>query len=205
MMKHARDASVMQTVFYDKLTQHKKIASVKKAKDIERALTSEISAVVLSIGNIAIIKRYVDLFKAHDFPVFLHLERLGGISHDREGIDFLAHYVRPTGIVSTRNSLIMQAKKQGLLTIQRLFLVDSDAYQTGLQSVRESMPDAVEIMPALLPEIITEFREQIPLPIIAGGLLRNRRQMAEALRHGAIAVSMGDYRLWKENLTIETD
>lgn len=204
-MKHSQDANTDQNTFYEKLTLYKKIASIKKAKDIERALESEISAVVLSIGNIAIIKRYVDLFKEHDYPVFLHLERLGGISHDREGIDFLAHYVKPTGVVSTRNSLILQAKKQGLLTIQRLFLVDSDAYRTGLLSVQETQPDAVEIMPALLPEIIAEFKEQIRLPMIAGGLIRNKQQMILALRHGAIAVSMGDYRLWKENLMIETD
>lgn len=186
--------------FYKRLVKVKKIASVKEPKFIEEALRAELSAVVLSIGNIGVIKRYVDLFKSGGFPVFLHIERLGGISHDREGIDFLAHCVKPDGVVSTRNSLIKEAKKQGLLTIQRLFLVDSDAMKTGMQSVQETQPDAVELMPALLPQVIQEFGKKTDIPVIAGGLLRNRDQMAEAVRHGAVAVSMGNCRLWKEKL-----
>lgn len=186
--------------FYERLSRVKKIASVKEPKNIEKALDSDLGAIVLSIGNIAVIKRYVDLFKAQDFPIFLHIERLGGISQDREGIDFLAHYVKPTGIVSTRNILIKEAKKQGLLTIQRLFLIDSDALKTGLQSAKETQPDAVELMPGVLPDIITEFRNEIEVPIIAGGLIRNKEQMLRAVRHGAVAVSVGNYRLWKEHL-----
>ncbi|WP_018130149.1 glycerol-3-phosphate responsive antiterminator [Effusibacillus pohliae] len=191
--------------FYERIINIKKIASVKESKYIEKALQAELSAVVLSIGNIAVIKRYVDLFKSNNLPVFLHIERLGGISHDREGIDFLAHYVKPTGIVSTRNSLIKQAKNQGLLTIQRVFLVDSDALKTGLQSVQETQPDAVELMPGLLTDILEEFKSEVDLPIIAGGLIRNKHQMIQALRYGAVAVSVGNYRLWKETLAGETN
>lgn len=192
-----------QSELYGRLNKYKKIASIKEPKSIEKALEADVSAVALSIGNIGVIKRYVDLFKSHDIPVFLHLERIGGISHDREGIAFLAQYVKPTGIVTTRNSLVKLAKKQGLLTIQRLFLVDSDSIKSGIQSVKETEPDAVEIMPALLPEFIMEYKKEIDSTIIAGGLIRNKEQMIRALQHGAIAVSSGNYQLWKENLTNE--
>lgn len=193
-----------QAAFYERLTRYKIIASVKEPKSLEKAAEARVSAAVLSIGNIGSIKRYVDFFKTHAMPVFLHVDRIGGISHDREGVAFLAQYVKPAGIVTTRNTLIKLAKKQGLLTIQRLFLVDSDSIKSGLQSVQETQPDAVEIMPALLPEFIQEYRRELELPIIAGGLIRKREQMEQALRHGAIAVSVGDHRLWKENLTDET-
>lgn len=128
------------------------------------------------------------------------MERIGGISYDREGIAFLSHYVKPDGIVTTRNTLIKLSKKQGLLTIQRLFLVDSDAFRSGLQSVQETQPDAVELMPALLPEFIEEYCSMLEIPIIAGGLLRKREQMLEALGAGAAAVSVGSPALWKENV-----
>lgn len=190
-----------QAEWYERLKKYKKIASIKEPKSIEMALEADVSAVVLSIGNIGIIKRYVDLFKSQDIPVFLHLERIGGISYDREGIAFLAQYVKPTGIVTTRNSLVKLAKKRGLLTIQRLFLVDSDSIKSGIQSVRETEPDAVEIMPALLPEFIMEYKKEMDRTIIAGGLIQNKDQMIRALQHGAIAVSCGNYQLWKENLT----
>lgn len=190
-----------QAEFYQRLHRFKMIASVKEAKFLEKAAEAQVSAVVLSTGNIGVIKRYVDLFKSRNIPVFLHLERIGGISYDREGVAFVAHYVRPDGIVTTRNTLVKLAKKEGLLTIQRLFLVDSDALRSGLQSVQETKPDAVELMPALLPEMIAEYaRELGGTPIIAGGLIRKREQMEHALQFGAAAVSAGSYLLWKECL-----
>ncbi|MFP3388859.1 glycerol-3-phosphate responsive antiterminator [Brevibacillus sp. SIMBA_040] len=188
-----------QAEFHARLAQTKLIASVKEAKHLEKAAEANLSAAVLSIGNIGVIKGYVDFFKSREIPVFLHLERIGGISYDREGIAFLAHYVKPDGIVTTRNTLVKLAKKQGLLTIQRLFLVDSDSLKSGLQSIQDTQPDAVELMPALLPEYIEEFRSMIDTPIIAGGLLRKREQMEVVLQHGATAVSVGSPSLWKES------
>ncbi|GIO07522.1 glycerol uptake operon antiterminator [Brevibacillus reuszeri] len=188
-----------QAEFRARLAQTKLIASVKEAKHLEKAAEANLSAAVLSIGNIGVIKGYVDFFKSREIPVFLHLERIGGISYDREGIAFLAHYVKPDGIVTTRNTLVKLAKKQGLLTIQRLFLVDSDSLKSGLQSIQDTQPDAVELMPALLPEYIEEFRSMIDTPIIAGGLLRKREQMEVVLQHGATAVSVGSPSLWKES------
>ncbi|MED4907294.1 glycerol-3-phosphate responsive antiterminator [Brevibacillus centrosporus] len=187
------------TEFLARLDHYKLIASVKEAKHLEKAAEANLSAVVLSIGNIGVIKGYVDFFKSRDIPVFIHLERVGGISYDREGIAFLSHYVKPDGIVTTRNTLIKLAKKQGLLTIQRHFLVDSDALKSGLQSIQETQPDAVELMPGLLPEFLEEYRSMLDTPIIAGGLIRKREQMERVLQHGATAVSVGSPSLWKES------
>lgn len=189
-----------QAEFFERLQQYRMIASIKEAKYLEKAAVANLSAAVLSIGNIGVIKGYVDFFKQHKIPVFLHLERIGGISYDREGVSYVAHYVKPDGIVTTRNTLIKLAKKEGLLTIQRLFLVDSDAFKSGLHSVQETQPDAVELMPALLSEYIEEYRRVLDTtPIIAGGLLRRREEMEEALQHGATAVSVGSHLLWKES------
>jgi len=189
-----------QAEFYQKLDQYKLIASVKETKFLEKAASARLGAVVLSVGNIGVIKGYVDFFKSKKIPVFLHLERIGGISYDREGLAFVSNYVKPDGIVTTRNTMVKLAKKQGLLTIQRLFLVDSDAFHSGLASVQETQPDALELMPALLPEFIKEYRGMLEIPIIAGGLLRNRQQILEALQAGAAAVSAGSPALWKENV-----
>lgn len=49
-----------QAKFYERLASRRIIASVKEAKTMEKALEAEVSAVVLSIGNIGVIKRYVD-------------------------------------------------------------------------------------------------------------------------------------------------
>lgn len=148
-----------RTEFYTRLTASRKIASIKDERLLEKALTADVGSVVLSVGNVGNIARYVQLYKAQGIPVFVHAERIGGMSQDKEGVAFLARCVKPDGIVTTRHSLIKQAKKQGLLTVQRFFLVDSDAMTAILQSVRETEPDAVEIMPALLPAFIAEFSQ----------------------------------------------
>jgi len=189
--------------WYARLESKRIIASVKRTKDLEKAMEADVGAVVLSVGNIGVIQRYVDLYRDRGIPVFIHLERIGGLSQDKEGIDFLAAYVKPTGIVSTRNSLIKWARRAGLLTIQRLFLVDSDSIRSGILSLQETQPDAAEMMPALLPHYIPAFQQEVNCPIIAGGLITRQEQMTQALEHGAIAVSLGSAALWKETMPDE--
>ncbi|MCP1310532.1 glycerol-3-phosphate responsive antiterminator [Paenibacillus tyrfis] len=184
--------------FLERLRQSRMIASVKEHKTLEKAAKAKVGAVVLSIGNIGNIKSFVDLYKKNRIPVFLHVERLGGLSQDSEGMSFLATCVKPDGIVTTRNQLIKLAKKEGLLTIQRIFLFDSDSVKSGLKSVQETQPNAIEIMPALLPEYIRVYRQETNIPIIAGGLIQTREQIKEALQSGAVAVSMGTHQLWRE-------
>lgn len=183
--------------FNRRLTEDRLIASIKDPKSLDQFLETNIQSAFLLTGNISVIKRYVDLLKKHNRFVFLHIEKIPGISYDREGLKFIARYVKPTGIVTTKSSLIQLAKKEGLLTIQRLFLVDTDAVKNGLQTVNEIQPDALEIMPALLPEMIMKLRKETACPIITGGLIHNQSQIDDALQSGAVAVSTGRPWLWK--------
>lgn len=128
----------------------------------------------------------------------MHLEKIPGISYDREGLRFIAKFVRPTGIVTTKSSLIQLAKNEGLLTIQRLFLIDSDALANGLKAVNEIEPHALEIMPGLIPEMIRKVKHETDVPIITGGLIQNAGHIEEALESGALAASTGRAWLWKK-------
>ncbi|TRY25660.1 glycerol-3-phosphate responsive antiterminator, partial [Geobacillus sp. LEMMJ02] len=101
------------------------------------------------------------------------------------------------GIVSTKSTLIQLAKKEKLWTIQRLFLVDTDAVENGLQTIQQVMPDALEVMPGIVPDMVEHLVKQINIPVITGGLIQNRDQMIEALQKGAQAVSTGNPALWK--------
>lgn len=58
------------------------------------------------------------------------------------------------------------------------------------------MPDFVEILPGILPRTITEISTQTPVPIIAGGLLRDKADVIAAMRAGAAAVSTLAPSLW---------
>ncbi len=126
------------------------------------------------------------------------MEKIPGISYDREGLKFIAKFVKPTGIVTTKSSLIQFAKNEGLLAIQRLFLIDTDAVANGLKTVNEIQPHALEVMPGLIPEMIKKIKKETDLPIITGGLIQHARHIEEALSSGAVAASTGRSWLWKK-------
>ncbi|MFA1512822.1 glycerol-3-phosphate responsive antiterminator [Priestia aryabhattai] len=184
--------------FLQQLGQDRLIASIKSPKNLEQFLETEIRAAFLLTGNISVIKRYVDLLKQHNRMVFLHIEKIPGISYDREGLKFLAKFVKPTGIVTTKSSLINYAKQEGLVAIQRLFLVDTDAVAQGLKTVQDIKPDALELMPGLIPEMIEKIVKKTNIPIITGGLIQHESHIQAALKAGATAVSTGKSWLWKK-------
>lgn len=189
--------------FFSNLKRYKKIGSVKEPKSIELSLEVELSGVFLLTGDIGLVKRYVDLYKKHHVPIFLHLDKISGLSSDGHGLKFVANYVKPTGIISTRSTLIKLAQKYNLLAIQRLFLIDTDAVNHGIESIKTCKPDIVELMPARVPEMIQVLSEQVNVPIITGGLISTKEHMIEPLKYGASAVSTSNPTLWRVDLENE--
>ncbi|MGD8400361.1 MAG: glycerol-3-phosphate responsive antiterminator [Bacillota bacterium] len=117
-------------------------------------------------------------------------------TNDSEAIRFIQHHVKPAGIVSTKGPAIRSAKKEGLQTIQRVFLIDTRSFAQSVESIRENNPDAVEIMPGIAPSIVAALKTQIRQPVILAGLIATERQMIEALQFGADGVSLSNHSLW---------
>jgi glycerol uptake operon antiterminator len=187
-------------LFFDRLTAHKMVAAIKEPKQIELALSlrNQLSGVFLLIGHIGVIKGYVDLFKTHEVPIFLHLDKIGGLCTDTHGLDYLAKAIKPTGIITTKTNVVKIAKKAGLITIQRFFLVDTEGFDNIANSLRQIEPDIIEVMPARIPEVIGEIKKFTALPIITGGLMFKRSHAMACLKHGATAVSSSKSELWRE-------
>jgi hypothetical protein len=62
-------------------------------------------------------------------------------TNDSEAIRFIQHHVKPAGIVSTKGLAIRSAKKEGLQTIQRVFLIDTRSFAQSVESIRENNPE----------------------------------------------------------------
>ncbi|MBB3111466.1 glycerol uptake operon antiterminator [Paenibacillus phyllosphaerae] len=187
-----------QSMFTQRLAANRVIASIKEPKHIELALRHKhlLSGVFLLTGHIGVLKGYVDLFNEHQLPVFLHLEKIGGLSTDQYGLDFIAKTIKPTGIITTKTSVVRNAKKMGLITIQRFFLVDSEGLDNIAKSLCQSEPDIVELMPARIPEMIEKVKSFTNLPIITGGLLYEVSHAQRCLSYGATAISASKPELW---------
>ena len=56
----------------------------------------------------------------------------------------------------------------------------------------------IELMPGIIPDVIRRFTQAVDIPVIAGGLITERKQIIDALSAGAIGVSTGSAALWLE-------
>ncbi|GAA0367655.1 glycerol-3-phosphate responsive antiterminator [Bacillus horti] len=178
------------------MVQSQVIASIKDPKLIDEAVQSEPNIAFLLTGDLMTTKTNIQKLKQAGMHVFLHLDFIHGISNDKSAISFIAREWKPDGIITTKNHLIKVAKEEGLLTIQRIFLIDQSALEKGLEMVNSCRPDAVEVLPGILPKIIYEMTEKTDIPLIAGGLIREKEEVLDALKAGALAASGGSPALW---------
>lgn len=179
------------------LVEHQVIAAVRSEEHMQEALKSKANVIFLLFGNIFNLKPMLDKAAEAGKLVFVHLEFLEGIAADKTGIKYISRHLKPAGIISTRSHVIGMARDNGLLAIQRLFLIDSTAIKNGIKTIHASGADAVEVMPGIIPHMISQLTELTDLPIVAGGLVRTPEEIDAALDAGALAVSVGDPRLWR--------
>lgn len=174
----------------------KVIAAVRNGEELNIALNSNVSTIFMLGSNIEEIKRQIDLTHQNNKTIFIHLDLLEGVGKDEYGIRFLKN-LGIDGIISTRTNLIKIAKKEGLKTVQRFFIVDSHSIQTTLDSLSSSKADMIEIMPGTLDKIINKLSKEIKVPIVAGGLIETKDEIFKATKNGAFAVSTGKSNLWE--------
>jgi len=172
------------------------IAAVRREEDAQAAAQSQVSTVFLLHGDIFNVKTLVDMMKANNKSVFIHVDFLEGIGKDNRAIDYIADVIAPDGILTTKSSHVKYSKEKGMFTIQRFFLIDSLSYDTTIKTANAVRPDMIEVMPAVMPGVIKRISGEIPLPVIAGGLIESKEDIIEILKSGALGVSTGNKDLW---------
>lgn len=175
----------------------KVIAGISDDSRLEKALYSKVLAVFLLNARLNRLKEYADNAKEHEKKLFLHLDLMKGMNSDKEAVNYLSDNNLCDGIITTHKNLIKYAKKEGLYTVQRIFVLDSGTIKNGIKSLKKVRPDAVEILPGLMaPHFIKELTLEMDIPFIAGGLIRNREEVDKLLKDGVFAVSTSEADLW---------
>jgi glycerol uptake operon antiterminator len=172
------------------------LPAIRKMKDFDRALKSTYPSIVLLETRLSQLKSMVTYAKRVNKKVLIHFDLIQGLKADEYGMEYLIREVKPDGILSTRGNIITLAKKNNLLAIQRMFLLDSLALDHNLKLIERSQPDCVEVLPGLIPSIVQQIKEETHLPVIAGGLIKKPYQITAAMEAGAIAVSTSNMDLW---------
>ena len=182
--------------FYNYIDDNPIIAAINDLDKVKDVIDSPSKIVFLLIGDILNIGEIVNELKKHNKLVFVHIDLIGGFSKDILAMKYLNNTIKPDGIITTKSNLIKVAKELDIFTIQRLFILDSLALTSGINSVKSIRPDAVEILPGIMPKIIKEIRQETRIPVIAGGLIKDKMDVINSLNGGAIGISTSNKDVW---------
>jgi len=173
------------------------IAGIRERAQVAVAAGRGAKLLFYLAGSIFDLDQAAEEARAANALLFVHIDLLAGIGKDAEGVRFLAEHIGVAGVLSTRSYLLKAAAEAGLLTVQRVFALDSEALQTAEKVIRATAPTAVEILPGLiLPHIVHRLPFHELPPVIAGGLVETPAQVEALLASGAIAVSTSRPELW---------
>ncbi|MCI1857711.1 MAG: glycerol-3-phosphate responsive antiterminator [Sporolactobacillus sp.] len=176
--------------------QHYPIIAAADDEHLREATLSRAGSLILMHLKVTEMLRSFPLRGAVHKKIFIHADLIHGLSGEKEALKFIKETCRPDGIVTTKGNVIRAAQNEQLLTILRVFLIDTESMRTAIENIRRNKPDAVEIMPGIAPSAVGAFRRNIDQPIISAGLIHTKKQIEDALQAGSDAVSLSKCVLW---------
>ncbi|MDC3416642.1 glycerol-3-phosphate responsive antiterminator [Aquibacillus salsiterrae] len=172
------------------------LPAIRNMKDFEKAIEGNHNHVIFLETRLSQIGNLVKYSKQKNKIVFVHADLIQGLKADEFGMEYLVNDLKVDGILSTRGSVISSAKKHKVIAIQRLFALDSTAINHNIKLINNLKPDYIEVLPGIVPSIISEIYDKTGLPIIAGGLIRTTQDVRNALAGGAQAITTSRSDLW---------
>lgn len=173
------------------------IPAVRHMKDFEKILNSTYKYGVFLDTHIGQLKSIYQVAHKNDKKMFLHADLIQGLKNDEYATEYLCQEIKPYGLISTRTSVIQKAKQKGVLAIQRIFLLDTNALEKCYALLDKTQPDFIEVLPGAMPKIIAEVLERTKIPILAGGLIRTPEDVRQAVAAGATAITTSNVELWE--------
>jgi len=172
------------------------IAGIRNEQDLDECLKTDCQNIFILYGNILsivdITKRISDAGKF----AYVHMDMIDGLSSKEVAVEFIREHTTAVGIISTKSALIKKAKELDLFAIQRFFILDSLAVKNVKKQMEQTRPDFIEILPGLMPRIISSIKKEVGHRVIAGGLISQKEDIIEALNAGATAISTTNSQLW---------
>ncbi len=173
------------------------IGAIKDEESFERALASDCGVVFLLNGDILTIREKVESLRREGKQVFVHIDMVSGVSSSPVIVDYIKRELKVEGIITTKTNIVKKAIEADLKVIQRFFFIDSMSLQNAMESLRKIKPQAIEIMPGIMPKIVNKLHKAYPdIPIICGGLIDSKEEIIAALSAGAMAVSTTNHKNW---------
>lgn len=186
----------MQQRFYDAFQENPIVAAIRSDADLAECLRTDVRVVFVLYGDVCSIGGIVERIRQSGRLAVVHVDLITGLSAKEVAVDFIHRSTCADGIISTRPALIQRARELGLFTLLRVFVIDSSALSSALNA-RQLHPDAIDILPGLMPQVIRTVREKTGLCVLTGGLISEKSEVLQALQAGALAVSTTASAVWR--------
>lgn len=173
------------------------LPAVRRMKDLEKLMHLDYEYFILLDTHVGQVKPVADMAAGQGKKIILHADLIEGLKNDEYAAEYLCQQIRPAGLISTRSGVIAKTKQNGLLAIQRLFLLDTNAVEKSCALIERTQPDYIEVLPGVLPHMIAEVHARTKIPVFAGGLIRTVTDVELALEAGASAVTTSRGELWR--------
>ena len=163
-----------------------------------RAIASDCNVIFFLFGNICNISSLVQRVADAGKHAMVHVDLINGLAAKEIAADFIRSYTKADGVISTKPQLLRHAREVGLITVLRVFVLDSMALD-NIDKLRAACnPDLIELVPGLMPKVIKLVNSLYRTPVIAGGLIRDKENTVGALSAGAIRISTSCEAAWRE-------
>ena len=163
----------MEQRLYEALQSDPIIAAVRDDEGLEACLQADVQTVFVLYGDICGIAGIVRRIKDAGKIAIVHADLITGLAAKEISVDFLHSTTLADGIISTRTNMIQRAKELQMIAILRVFLIDSMAFDAAL-GARNLKPDAIDILPGLMPSMIRKVRQMTGIPVLTGGLITEK-------------------------------
>lgn len=172
------------------------VAAVKDMDGLNHCFDSESQIIFVLFGDVLNIANIVELIKSHGKIAMVHIDLINGLNGKEVAVDYIKHYTKADGIISTKHSLIKRAKELGMYTVMRFFVIDSMALFNIKKQTDAIKPDYIEILPGVMPKIIKRILKTTNVKVIAGGLIEDKEDVMASLSAGAISISTTNQKIW---------
>lgn len=172
------------------------IAAIKELDKLDLALDSPCENIFLLSGNIFNLKELSQRVKSKNKGFYILVDSIDGFSKDTWGLEYIVKNIELDGIITKKTNLVKQCKDMGIFTIQRMPIHNSEELVKSLNSIRILRPNMINICPGIISKIIDRIYVETKIPIIASGLIENKKDIELALSSGAYGISSTKINTW---------
>ncbi len=172
------------------------IAAVNNIDHLDLAIQSACNTIFLLTGNLFNLENSIKKARKGGKKIYIHVDFMEGFSQDATFLEYLSEVLKPDGVITTRSNIARKAKSMKLFVIQRFFIFDSMSLESGINTALSVKPDAIEVLPGIMPKIIKKVREETKQPVIGSGLIMDKDDIDKALGAGAIGITTSNIELW---------